>query len=150
MRSRLSSVCRCFAMLAVLCVASCAAQSGQIEQSLARLDTLEARVGTIELKIETTSSQGQQGLINIASMGPGIGGYLLATLLALVAWKLWRKARYWKDAAASTIDAIEQDKGMTHGVRLRLAKFHAGETPFGKLVRCSTSASNNSSSTPGR
>lgn len=135
------------AVCAMLWVSGCAAQSGQIEQSLVRLDKIEARVGTIETKIEQTNSQGQQGLINIASMGPGIGGYLLATLLMIVVWKFWRSRRYWKKAAAQTIGVIEEHKGYTHSGRRKLAKLYAGQTPFGRLVQCLTSASKNSSST---
>ncbi len=135
----------------------CVAQKGQIEQSLARIDRieaslarvdqLEARVGTIETKIE--QSQGQHGIINIASMESGVGiiGYIVAIAIAIVAWKLWRARSYWKKSSQVQAEEIERDAGLTRGVRTRIAKRHANDTPHGKLVRCLTSKSKTCSST---
>lgn len=139
-----------------LLLGGCVAQHGEIEQSLARIDRIEAslaRVDDLEVRVatvETKQQQAQQGIINIAMQDNGLGIGLCLVVVAVVwfAWKQWIARRYWKRASAETIDAIEQDRGMTHGVRQRLAKFHANETPFGRLVRCSTSGSKNCSSTP--
>ena len=68
------------------------------KQMLAGIERMEAK---IDLTVEATaalvsnqSEQDQSGFINIASTGGSLGGYLLATALAIVAWKLrLKKAR---------------------------------------------------------
>lgn len=99
-----------------------------------RIATVEAAVGDVAARVGTLeTSQSQIGWINIASTGGSIGGYVLATALAIGGWMLWRRGRYWRRAATETVKAVDGHME-TRDVKHTLAKAFARDSLFGRLV----------------
>ncbi len=80
-----------------------------VDNTVARVEAetikLRNRIGTLE------SQQSQSGIINIAtSSGGGIAGYVVAVLLALVAWKVWRRYGSARESLQACLEAVHATK----------------------------------------
>lgn len=147
-----------FVMAVVLAIVAyglfggCVAASPTVNQTAQRdavFKQMVAGIERIEAKVDLTvtataalvsnqSDQEQRGFINIASTGGSLGGYLLATVLALVVWKLWSKKKRVECSLKHTARAIEQvsngdeqSRQLAAGLKTAIAKLEANR--FGEM-----------------
>lgn len=102
----------------------------------ARIGTIESTIGDVTARVATIEAdQTQTGLINIASTGGSLGGYLLATALLIVGWMFRRRGMYWKATLSRVVQEIESAGESAAGIKTTMARRMANMTLFGRLVK---------------
>lgn len=143
-------------------MAKAEANDAQLAGLAQKAERVEGDVAGIKTSIEKIENRASFGLLNVGDVtgGSGLAGYLIATLLMIACWKLWRLAQRRRRNELHAIHAIEDgEKWMDgilnspkpddeklealrnrDGIKADMAIRLAAETPFGKLVSKTTKA----------
>jgi hypothetical protein len=121
------------AVIAIICgmgllVLGCA---GQDQSGIkAEIDSFRTELAMVSEKVNTTQGP---AIINFASEGGGLWGYIIAVGLVMLCWRQYRSKKYVEKHAGCLAQAIEEFN--TSGeIKTAVAKGVSRDTQFGKLV----------------